>query len=207
MISYPKSDNPSKDSTVFKLLNMTYCWLQDDERSIDISYARDDRKIHVKLTVDELGAVHADLPIIVVQMSNVFDRASQDILDRLLATLSHKLGSYVDLHQCGHAARHSHYLSCIKSISSSKVPGFFDVNGLFYLMESHARLDFEVAKIKLLKEDLLSAVVLDAIWPDASKKILVLESLGYGPNEVASMLLSPDLTPKTALSLPALVFE
>lgn len=204
---YTKATTPTLDSTEYKLLNLTFCWLLENENKLDISYMHGCTKVNGKISYEELCLVHPELPSVIHELSDMCDRAGTELLERLTASVAHVLGSYINLNDYDDSGWLYPYLTNITAVRSTNAEGYFSITCLSYRPYLKSRSGLYLPHVNSSGEEMVTATVLDAIWPGASKHVRTMELLGYSNEDIVNTLLAGVPSENAHPDMPSLVFD
>lgn len=165
------------------------------------------KKVHTNISFEELRLVHPALPTAVHELSDVCDRAGTELLERVTATVAHLVGSSINLNEYDETEYFYPNITNITAVKSTSVEGYFAIKCIAYRASTLGLGGIYLPHVKSGDEEMVSAKVLDAIWPGASKHVLTMESFGYVDEDIVSTLFAGVPTSGSDIDIPSIIFE
>lgn len=173
--------NAEDDSVEYRLLNMTWVKVFENDKSFDISYERGDTGGDGFITYDEVAALHPELPVALE--SYLINQKTNNIgaADYAKILCAYHLKSYINTQE------HPFPYIAASAIAST-VYGTFIIDGLSFTVDEYGRLQRATNLLGVQRE--VDACTLTKIWPNSPATITVMENLGYTGREILAHLVN-----------------
>lgn len=206
MKTYPQADVPKNDTTQYILANLKYCLLHTQGKYLLVSYLRgqveiDDTVDYFQLDQAKRGLANALSNLHkTVKEANHFSRIAK-------ATCAYALDAFIDLRNAGLNDNPFPFLSNIRSVQSTDKPGLFKIKCLQFLVNAEDPNTCPVADVVDEDDLLMPTEVMEKLWPDSTRYIPIMESLGYPDHEMVSTLFTGLSQPNIIASLDDVRFD
>lgn len=182
------ADKPQNDSILFKLLNMTACFVVQSDAICYVGYLRGDTIYETKVAFEELDAALPGLKGAVLRLESM-DLGGFSKSMKLRTSCAFQIGAYRDTRRAGFVGDY-YLLSHVTHVYSAHEPGMFIIQGTWFRFPDADNHDFPLADLSNKHQQPVTGEVLESLWPGSTKAIPVMEGLGYASEEIVENLLA-----------------
>lgn len=189
------------------MIDASYGWLLNESSELEVTCERGTSIRQDNIAYTELLKIHPALLGAITYLFRFSNQGSGDFAERISATTAYLTGCYVDLRPLGYEDAAYPLLCSVKKVGSSEFPGHFAVVAHNFHMEQSEDVELPLAHVNPEKVVYYPSTVIDAIWPHASKQVLIMEELGYSHDEILLALHNGIAPPGDTNTLNGLGFD